>query len=141
MSHRLACDASDWIAAIAPVSSDSPWVDFDANCHPVRQVPVISFHGTRDAAVSYEGGYETFAWWRQHNDCTADMAISFTGGVTTCESWTNCALNTDGTRINMTFCSAEGVGHIYWPGSWLPGINKDIDGSREIWKYLSQYSL
>ena len=27
------------------------------------------------------------------------------------------------------------------PGSWLPGVNKDIDGSREVWKFVSQYRL
>ena len=141
MSHRLGCDASDWIAAIAPVSADSPWRDFDANCRPTRVMPVLSFHGTDDRAVSYTGGYETVAWWRNYNGCTDEVAISFTGGVTTCENWINCRPQADGTATNVTFCSAAGVGHVYWPGSWLPGVNKDIDGSREVWKFVSQYRL
>jgi poly(3-hydroxybutyrate) depolymerase len=103
------------VAAVAPVSADSPWVNFAANCRPsARALPLLAFHGTRDAAVSYEGGYETVGWWRGHNGCSEQKIISFTGGVTTCESWLGCRAQPDGTATNVTFCSAEGVGHIYW---------------------------
>ena len=51
-SYRLACDASDIFAAIAPVSGTlnvSP-------CEPKEPVSVIHFHGTADEHVPYNGG-------------------------------------------------------------------------------------
>jgi len=121
MSHRLGCDASAWIAAIAPVSADSPWRDFDANCHPTRAMPVLAFHGTRDGAVSYQGGYDTVQWWRVHDGCDATPQTTFAGGVTACENWTGCQPQADGTATNITFCSCEGCGHIYWSGARTGG--------------------
>ncbi|MBH0774764.1 alpha/beta hydrolase family esterase [Nocardia bovistercoris] len=51
-SSALACRFSDRIAAIAPVAGlqDFAW------CDTTRPVPVISFHGTADPIVAYEGG-------------------------------------------------------------------------------------
>src|SRR5690606_3308049 len=54
LSHRLACELSDRIAAIAPVAGVLG-VD-PASCAPSRPVPVWQFHGTEDPLVPYEGG-------------------------------------------------------------------------------------
>jgi polyhydroxybutyrate depolymerase len=51
-SYRLACDASDLFAAIAPVSGTlniSP-------CEPKQPVSIIHFHGTADEHLPYDGG-------------------------------------------------------------------------------------
>ena len=52
MANRLACDLSDRIAAIAPVSGT---YQFGEICSPVRPVPVIAFHGQDDPVVPYNG--------------------------------------------------------------------------------------
>ncbi|MBK7944026.1 MAG: phospholipase [Flavobacteriales bacterium] len=52
MSYRLACELSDRIAAIAPVSA-SMTIE---SCQPVRPVPVISFHSFLDTSVPWQGG-------------------------------------------------------------------------------------
>jgi polyhydroxybutyrate depolymerase len=57
MSHRLACEMSDRIAAVAPVSG----VNTLATCTPTRAVSVLDFHGTADPTVPYAGGTE-FHW-------------------------------------------------------------------------------
>jgi polyhydroxybutyrate depolymerase len=52
MASVMACQLPDRIAAIAPVAGlqDPP------GCRTDRPVPVISFHGTADTFVAYEGG-------------------------------------------------------------------------------------
>ena len=42
--------------------------------------------------------------------------------------------------VSLSIRACEGMDHDR-PGSWLPGVNKDIDGSREVWKFVSQYRL
>ena len=61
LSVRLACDLSDRIAAIAPVSGVyfppfNPRRIPEPGCLSTRPVPVIAFHGTADPGVPFEGG-------------------------------------------------------------------------------------
>jgi len=51
MSHRLACQSSDRIAAIAPVSGGLVFEE----CQPERNVPVIHIHARNDPVVRYQG--------------------------------------------------------------------------------------
>jgi polyhydroxybutyrate depolymerase len=52
MSSTLACVRSDRFAAIAPVAG----VRFPDGCAPARPVPVLSFHGTVDPILFFNGG-------------------------------------------------------------------------------------
>jgi polyhydroxybutyrate depolymerase len=52
MSYRLACEASDIFAAVAPVAGTQNY----PRCNPVQPVSVIHFHGTDDGHVGYDGG-------------------------------------------------------------------------------------
>ncbi len=52
MSYRLACELSDQIAAIAPVST----VGDIENCKPTRFVPTLHIHGDADPCAPYQGG-------------------------------------------------------------------------------------
>ncbi len=52
LSYRLACEAADIFAAIAPVSGT---LNYDG-CKPSEPVSVIHFHGTDDTHVPYNGG-------------------------------------------------------------------------------------
>ena len=51
-THRLACELSDRIAAIASVSGP---IGID-RCRPTRSVPVMHFHGTADRFAPFAGG-------------------------------------------------------------------------------------
>ncbi len=65
MAHRLGCQLSSRIAAIAPASGgmmSEPLIcasdtgDNFTDCKPVRRVPVIHFNGATDEAGRYSGG-------------------------------------------------------------------------------------
>jgi polyhydroxybutyrate depolymerase len=85
-TYRLACEASDLIAGIGPVSGDMG-VD---GPRPSRPVPVIHFHGLKDPNCPYLGGIgpnavtkvphrpipETIAWWVQVNNCQPKPIIT-----------------------------------------------------------------
>lgn len=79
MSHRLACDKPDIIAAVASLAG-STFLD-PAKCTASEPVSVLQIHGTKDDSVLYEGeeingvGYpsaaETIAIWAGKNGCEA----------------------------------------------------------------------
>lgn len=58
MSHRLACERSDKIAAIAPVAGGNQFAA-TANCVSSRGVSVLQIHGTADPVWLYNGGRST----------------------------------------------------------------------------------
>ncbi|MGH9209533.1 MAG: alpha/beta hydrolase family esterase [Acidimicrobiales bacterium] len=53
MTSVVACVFADRIAAAAPVAG----VADVGTCEPTRPVPVVSFHGTDDPFIDYEGGF------------------------------------------------------------------------------------
>jgi polyhydroxybutyrate depolymerase len=55
LSYRLACEAADSFAAIAPVAGVLGIPEMD--CTPSRPVTVMHFHGTADGLVPYNGGF------------------------------------------------------------------------------------
>jgi polyhydroxybutyrate depolymerase len=76
LCYRLASEASDLIAAIAPVAGAMAGTE----AAPPRPMPVLAVHGTLDRAIRY-GGYTyqgqalyqsvagTVAFWAAHNGC------------------------------------------------------------------------
>jgi polyhydroxybutyrate depolymerase len=80
MSHRLACEAADVVAAIASVEGENQFAL--AGCTPTRPVAVLDVHGTSDACWPYPGGNggclqaglyvsveSTLAGWAARNGC------------------------------------------------------------------------
>lgn len=53
MTSRVACWMPDRVAAVAPVAG----IRHASDCAPGRAVPIVAFHGTDDAYLSYTGGY------------------------------------------------------------------------------------
>lgn len=81
MSHRMACDHADKVAAIA---SQAGATFLDANdCRPSAPVHILQIHGTSDATIPYGGGRfqsgarhpgarETVSQWAQANGCAGE---------------------------------------------------------------------
>src|SRR5215470_675340 len=76
MSHRLACERGDRIAAIAPVDGANEWADDGGACNVA--VPVRHFHGTEDPCWKFEGGTAA---------CLQDDGRPKTSVATTMENW------------------------------------------------------
>ncbi len=121
-SHRLACELSERIAAIAPVAGTMMM----ESCTPSRKVAVMQIHGTEDGHVPWDGGEgcgiagvpftsvpQTILDWRTRNGCSENTTVSFEQGDGRCESFEACPAGAD-----VVLCSIEGGGHS-WPGGVL----------------------
>jgi polyhydroxybutyrate depolymerase len=91
MVYRLACELSDQIAAIGPISATQALEDL-STCQPARPIPVIHFHGTDDEPNPYNGG-ETAAgahfisvadamrFWTKQDGCPAQPQQTESGSI------------------------------------------------------------
>lgn len=142
LSHRLACEASDRIAAIAPVSG---MMGID-DCTPTRPIPVMHFHGTSDTIVPYDGGgltgyrsaAETDAGWAMRNGCDTATTETFANGDSRCVSHTGC----DG-GSEVTLCTITGGGHTWPGGGYFPGghITTDLSATDAMWAFFAAHPL
>jgi polyhydroxybutyrate depolymerase len=144
LSHRLACEAADVIAAVAPVAGVLGIEPED--CVPSRPIPVIHFHGTADPLVPVEGAdsvpsvAESTEGWIERNDCSGEPRVTYEEGLATCETVDRCS---DG--VSVTLCLAEGAGHC-WLGQpcRLPGLGEattDIDANEVMWELFEAHKL
>ncbi len=134
-SHRLACDASDVIAAVAPVCGA-----LLTGCHPERAMPVMAFNGTADPLVTYDLATGSNDSWVAEDECTDMPEVTFMMGAATCETHSQCKEG-----VQVTFCHIEGMGHC-WPGqSFCPpslGMpNTDISANEEMWTFFQSFAL
>jgi polyhydroxybutyrate depolymerase len=151
MSHLLACELSEDIAAIGGVAGAYlyPW----ENCRPPRPIPLIAFHGVDDPIVPYSGGpsrddqfeflpvEDWAAKWAEHNSCSnSPESIQITGEISRI-SYSNC--KRDG---EVVLYRIAGGGHT-WPGGeklplWIAGYtNQDINATALMWEFFSKHSL
>jgi len=121
MSHRLACEAADVVAAVAP-SAGRLTLDPSA-CTPQRPISLIDFHGKNDTISTYEGVTEMIQDWADRNGCTDEPRITYQEGDVTCETADQC----DG-DASVTLCAAEDAGHC-WFGYPCPDFAIDLGGS------------
>lgn len=154
MSYRLACEMSDRIAAIAPVSG--VLLGDAGRCRPGRPVPIIHFHGKLDPNVAYDGGVgekahdkiarrsvnDTIAFWLEKNGIAAKPTREDRRGKAVMRAYGPAP---NGAEIVLW--TLEDGGHT-WPGgeSSLPermvgAVNKDIDASALIWDFFRRHPM
>lgn len=140
MSHRLACDAADLFAAVAPMAFPLAFADFN-DCRPARAIPVLTVMGITDMLVSYEGGpfpsaAATFAFWRDTNGCTG-AATTMPYGVARCETYAQCNAG-----VEVELCSIVAQA---FPGQLIDGhvlyLNDQLVLAEEAWGFLSRFAL
>jgi polyhydroxybutyrate depolymerase len=161
----LACDQADRFAALVTVSGlYSP-----ASCAPSKPLPVLSFHGTADRFIPFDGGVgsgagelglteETTAGmlfmgrregalqssqaWADHDGCTVGPTEAPGAAGVTRKSWTGC---TNGTTVEL--CVIEGGEHT-WPGSngmdalagLLGPVTHSFVANDVIWDFFSAHA-
>jgi polyhydroxybutyrate depolymerase len=125
MAHRLACEASDLFAAVAPVSAGNA----APACTPPRPVPVIAFHGDIDTVIRYASGESAARGWATRNGCTGEPTrVAF--GRSYCDRWTTCAGG-----VAVEFCTDVGGWHLW------PSASRALPASPAIWEFLMRYTL
>lgn len=140
MAYRLACEASDVFAAIAPVAG----VEAVPQCSPKRPVPVLAFHGTSDLLVRWDGGWfglespqATIQKWRQRNQCSQSTATAFQKGDALCEAAQGCA-------ADVILCLIDGGGHT-WPGGLVvPALghtSSDLDATSAMLDFFLEHPM
>jgi polyhydroxybutyrate depolymerase len=140
MSYRLACEAPDIFAAVAPVDG----ADAFAACKPKRAVPILAFNGTSDLLVRWEGTWtedlaparQTVADWRERNRCSGQPATLYRHGDALCEA-PQCAADT-------ISCVIDGGGHT-WPGAivfpFLGHTSSDLDATSTMLDFFLDHPL
>jgi hypothetical protein len=122
MSYRLACQLSHRIAAIAPVGGLMSSGTAE-NCNPLRTMPVLHIHGTKDNFVPLNGATgwysadQTLSYWTDFNDCAQADTVPLpdldpADGCTVQEiSYSDCS-----NESNIIFDKVINGGHT-WPGA------------------------
>jgi polyhydroxybutyrate depolymerase len=129
LSHTLACDLSDRIAAIGSVAG---LLQVD-QCNATRAMPVFDVHGDNDPIVSYSWVPQTIDFWTQHNGCTT-MTTTYQNGNATCVTHGGCTSGAD-----VVLCTIAGGGH-QWPGGEaLPFLglkSDDLNATDAQWEFF-----
>jgi polyhydroxybutyrate depolymerase len=147
LTQRLACEAADLFAAIAPVAGT---LNFP-QCNPSQTISVIEFHGTDDQHLPYNGGLGSkslvnvdftsvqysIEFWTSFNKCNSQPQTSSFDDVQH-EIWSGCLGST-----SVELYTIIGGGHAWpggtggWPGSDQP--TQTISASQLIWKFFSAH--
>ena len=139
MVNRLACELSDRIAAIGPVSGDYAYSE---DCSPSRPVAVVAFHGTDDPTIPYNGFgvpgeiHESYlrigtpipnwaAAWGDRDECNSKPVTIFQENQVTGRGWGNCQAGAD-----VVLYTINGGTH-NWPG--------EINAIKMIWDFFVQH--
>lgn len=128
MSFRLACEADDMFAAVAPIVGLT-WV---TPCEPKRGVPILSFLGTDDMIVTYKMAVPSSEGWAMRNECKSGPKTE-PHGKSSCKIWTDCK---DGAEVQV--CSMQGQQHC-WTGN--ANCNTDINASDALSKFFQRFKL
>jgi polyhydroxybutyrate depolymerase len=154
MSYDLGCFLSSRFAAIASVSG-SMMSNHVSACNPLHPVPVIQFHGTSDATVSYTGtggivssiDVDTLIKrWVSINNCNTTPAFTAMPNINTSDNCTaeHYVYNNGNANSTVEFFKIIGGGHS-WPGSPYPisgvNTNQDVNACKEIWRFFRNYCL
>jgi polyhydroxybutyrate depolymerase len=164
MAYRLAAEAPDIVAAIAPVAGAMP---FD-RLAPGRPIPVLHVHSVDDPRALYDGGLgppfpltgsrvdhvaveKVLSAWASNNGCGPQAVIVET------RRWPSAGSSGEHTATLLAYPDCDpggdvelwqltGAGHV-WP-SGTPGYLERIlgpstgviDANREMWSFFQRFS-
>ena len=144
MSYRIACEAADLVAAIAPVAgvlSLEP-----GECNPTRPVPALAFHGTADVVAPYDraGGFSTrsvpsmFEVWAEKAECTGGTSLTQSSELVSCEAYEDC-----GGGADSILCTITDGGHCWpgGPGCGVANVAVPIDATEVMLDFFERFAL
>lgn len=123
MTYRLACEAADIFAAVAPVCG---WMTV-SSCNPARPIPVLAIRGKNDTTVTIDTADSDIDKWLSNDKCAEDQTMS--SGV--CKAYTSCAAGTQ-----VMDCRPRGNHNFFYasnPDNYLVPDN--------AWPFFKQFSL
>lgn len=148
MSYRLACELSERLAAIAPVSA-SMTIDV---CQPARSVPVIGIHSYLDESVPYLGGIGNGV--SNHYNSPQDSVQTAFALHANCAVLNDTVLdNTDLTVVRWHQCDCQQEVLLYmthdgghsWPGGAQTGVgdppSQVVNANDLMWDFFQQHTL
>jgi polyhydroxybutyrate depolymerase len=147
LAQRLACEAPDLFAAIAPVAGT---LNFPL-CNPSQSISVIEFHGTDDQHIPYGGGFgaesvvnvdfasvqDSTRFWISTNGCNSRPQTNLFADIQH-DVWSGC-LNSTAVELYTII----GGGHSWpggsegWPGSDQP--TQTISASKLMWSFFAAH--
>lgn len=149
LAYRLACEMSDRIAAIGPVSATQVLEDLQA-CRPLRPVPVIHFHGTADEPNPYHGGTtpaglqfisvaDAIQFWVEFDGCPIKPQRSEVGSVIH-DVYTPCQ---GGSSVELYTVTG---GEHAWPGGEavsqrMGEPTMEISATALMWEFFVEHPL
>jgi polyhydroxybutyrate depolymerase len=156
MSYRIAAEAPDLVAAIAPVAGSMVLARF----HPTLPVPVMHFHSVDDPRALYNGGLgppfpmtatriehppveKQLAKWMAHDGCATTPKVEkrLAGEGTTATKLVYAPCSSGATVV---LWKLSGSGHV-WPGRdarlvhMLGQPNHLIDANEEMWAFFRNW--
>jgi polyhydroxybutyrate depolymerase len=123
MTYRLACEAADIFAAVAPVCG---WMTV-STCNPSRPVPVLAIRGLNDGTVKIDGADADINEWLSNDKCAKDQVT--TSGV--CKTYKSCDAG-----AQVMDCRPRGDHNFFYannPDNYLVPDN--------AWPFFKQFSL
>ncbi|MBI5607590.1 MAG: hypothetical protein HY902_01770 [Deltaproteobacteria bacterium] len=154
MAHRLACERSAVVAAIATVGAGNQFAAAGGACP--NPVPVLHIHGTADPCWTYEtsqqacsgdnngrkiGAEPSVAGWVARNKCSATFAdedipdAASDGTRTTRRTWQGCSAPVQLLRVDGGGHTWPG-GHPYLPTKTVGPVSQDFEANLEILKFF-----
>lgn len=152
MANRLACNAADVFAAIAPVAGAYGYAEA---CEPSRPVPVVSFHGRDDSIVDYweptnAGSTELMPptkWikiWVELNDCLDGQLIEIDlygddpNDEMMSETWDVCEAD-----AIVKLHTVESLDHLWPGGPDIPilGDAGSVPATDIIWEFFEAHPM
>lgn len=124
MTYRLACEAADIFAAVAPVCGGMFMAV--SNCNPSRPIPVMGIRATGDTTVTIGSADDDVAEWLGNDKCESSPVT--TSGV--CKTYTSCSAGT-----KVADCRPPG-NHGFFYAS-----NNQFLVPDQAWPFLKQFTL
>lgn len=143
-TEMLACRLGHRIAAFAPVAG--AYYPQSGKCAPTEPVPMISFHGTADDTIPYEGDPsrglpsipDWLAEWAERDECFSEPITDRPRQEVTRQRWIGCA-----GRGALEHYRIDGLGHDWPSRSANPDSERPtvLEATPIIWKFFQRHPL